>query len=630
MPLSSEPTPTETNPSDIPPKEEEPISVSIDDIAVGSGLYVDGLVKDREEQRVKLAQAAANTPKDAASPAPATPPIHIQNSDTNQTPSKSELKSPHAPSSKNTPAAQPPTSAAPQPLMDLDKLVPNAQSNGTSAGDASMTFNSKPAIKSEQPPAWDAFGEDNDHDGGAFDDVLTGLTADDFSFFDAPSLNRTETNNLPSSNIFNIFDNNNSMGSDNLFGDASSGFFAPSPQPNFSHSPASLPAGQGVDHPTPDLSALLPKSGSERINGQIHSSEVSDQTTASPNFSTLFGPSPAAANSPYKTPFTPFSTEDQSPPAPTASMPLNTVPLPLSTNTTTTPFATPQPSWRPANSERFGPLSFSATFSSPARSSLDSSPLAEDVENRHPLSKKARRRRKFFTPAPWKTDVQALLSRSRLGPAVVPLKHLLSADADDSGSEAEDVVPSSYPSHLNADVQERRRREATVPLILGVHLLALHQCPSTALALPEPPIKPVPNHSSMTCRLAQTLLECPHIRSHRALETSRLSSSPLVSSISKVRLPRPAQENLFVLQRPQIRIARGESIVDADLEALNMWSKLSFAPLSGTKDLQSVALVDEDLNAQAHETLQALAIAYSVSIRSFEAHGSLGRTLMST
>lgn len=534
------------------------------------------------------------------------------------------VKSPAVSGPAASPAAA--TSLPARPQAAEVESPDTTQTNASTFEPQSLGFDGASIGKSDRAgissSGWDGFGDDNDHD-GAFDDVLTGLTADDFSFFDAPALPHgagasTDISAPHSATAFNAFDQSVNLGS-NLFGDLSSnaGFFPPSPHPNFSHSPSTQSVGPSVDHPTPDLNGLMPKFAPDQANGFANSSEVSEQTAVSPNFSTLFGPSPAAANSPYKTPFTPFSTEDPSPPGPAAvaTVTSNTTGTPsLTLPTGPTPFAQSQPQWRFANDDRFGPLSFSASVTPVSTQPIRDLSIAEDVENQRPF-KAAKRCRNYSKPLPWKSDVRASLARSRLRPTVIPLKRILQAEAEDSESESEDLLASAIVQTSNRPTQEQRQRQATSSLLLGVHLLALRDCASGSLvAAPSRANNDTSPKSVFPSRLAPILLECPAFNLRRTTPRLSAASAGWIEDTPTVKLPSATTEPLMVLERPRIRTVRGDSVVDADLAALDLWSKAAFRPLSGTKDVHAVVLSEAGLGEQAQSCLQALSIAYTVSL----------------
>lgn len=591
----------------------DPVASSIDELAIQAGQYIDEVIKEREKIKPKLPDTAS-TPREGASPA-STPKLTNDNS-----PSTNHLdnKTPTATSRTST------TASAKATVTGFDHAPDESQQNATD--DATTAFmnmngtsapNSKNDSKQNQESmVWSGFGEDTDQDGGAFDDVLSGLTADDFSFFDIPALPNSDPN--PGSNIFsNLFDDSNNLSADNLFGEATGGFFASSPQSNFSKSPATQAAPTTQ---SPDLNTLLPRSGADtHHNGLSLESDVSDQTAASPNFSQLFGMSPATVNSPYKTPFTPFSAEDPTPPpAAAAVFARSNYPGQLPTGPAA---ASTRIEWDASGLDRFGPLLFKTPISTSIDSRLGIIQLYQDDDTAKKASRSKNKKVKkaarsaFLRPLPFEPGILKRGDRPNLWkPADISIKKPPSLDDSDSDSEFErpTISPITPVLHVVDSLDEKPSPKDS-ELVLSMHLLALHSfrslpsCTADGSRCISESALPYPV-------LAATTLEYLHFCKALAPKALRCDSKTEVPfSHPIIRMPDIEHGSLLALERPRILAARGESVVSADMESLRIWNTLAFKPLSGIKNVMALALADLTLEDVAKECMRTLSIAYTVS-----------------
>lgn len=606
---------------------------SLEQTAQDSGQYVDAVVKDRERLRVQMAEAAianGKTPmSDGASPTAYSPTVKA-------TPNLQSSEVPSLDLQPPRPEAQQPAQGdsnlfSPSNDMDIDfnDLFAGSQQPekpSSAPAEPSRTEDVKPAKAASSQNNNCNFDADQDVEVGGFDDVLTGLTEDDFSFFDMPSISKGQTGATSlgdtENNIFNIFDPQISLNADNLFGESNAGFFAPSPQPGNSQSTASPNQPSTTDHhATPDLNTLLPSSNPQ-VNGQsgfTPSPEISEATAASPNFSQLFGLSPNAANSPYKTPFTPFSAENPTPPAPAATLsnglPATVVP---------TPFSSPLQQYQiDDNRERFAPVIFGAYFSFPIVSPVPQSPDAKVLKRASGRKrKKSLTGRCFLLPCSWRAKAGQKIPKSIYNTQERSSLSRSWRPVDDSESEmdederASDRVCAALPrSKLSNGAVHVSSQKIDCDLSqLDAQLLSLQNIKSRDTATSSKADSP-PEGSDKP----SSALTSPYMDYVAALPNSDLKQvtwRKQAQLYPTFKLAAPCHAPLLPLLRPAAKVLRGDSVISIDVRALALWNKLSLQPLSGDKSISMFVLADQQFARDAQMCSTNLAIAYSVSAQS--------------
>ena len=271
--------------------------MSLQDLATATAETIEGMVKERDRAAKALAEEAANSPEPDhpstckfSTSAPPSIRLPKPKEDHLMTWSQPIPPAPVPETKQATISAEPSISAPTNPQLPTQQSVatePKAFDFGmdwmqdTTSADY-WTFDDTFATK----PVPTKASKTNDYD--MFDNMMGGMTEDDFNFFDDPSDN-IPPNEPPAFAAAMPFET-----------------MTPSSFP-LGASPLTFPSPM-YDYPTPQQPATTaPSNGHPLTAPSSHPTNSTDYPSVSPSYHNLFEASPANMQSPAKTPATPFT-----------------------------------------------------------------------------------------------------------------------------------------------------------------------------------------------------------------------------------------------------------------------------------------------------------------------------------
>jgi len=271
-------------------------------LAVRTGEIIESMIKERDRAAKQAAKEASQAKTEIHAQPTILDSTHIaQSLATAQMASETIHAESIQPSTQQGPDLQklvPPNPAvSQQQVATIDNKAFDLAADWMNDGSASYWGN----YKNDFTSASSRTGRNTDVD--MFDSMMGGMTEDDFSFFDDPA------DNLPQLQIPDIFSIPSVEATSTPFGNdlAEQNFLSPA-----------------ADYPTPQQNPTYASTHQRFADGQnaafiasisssSHPTTSTDYPSASPSYQGLFDASPAHADSPGKTPHTPFTPETDSP-----------------------------------------------------------------------------------------------------------------------------------------------------------------------------------------------------------------------------------------------------------------------------------------------------------------------------